>query len=181
MRSSLVKRMGMGLLIVGVLGFLFVQLAPVFTALEWMKPSTSSPSNQEAIEYEPPFTHEATGSFTGSDGKVRGEFRVEIAQSTEEVQYGMMYRKQMAPDMAMLFLMGEEKPQSFWMHNTYVALDIVFIDGKNTVVNVQKNCTPLTDTPRPSEGPALFVVELQGGTADRIGIVPGDHWAYTAL
>jgi uncharacterized membrane protein (UPF0127 family) len=139
-------------------------------------------ASENSASYSPPFTQEGVGSFlSATTGDTLQNFRVEVAERPDEVQYGMMYRKEMAEDMAMVFLMGAEEPQSFWMRNTYVSLDIVFINSQGTVVSIQENCTPLTDTPRPSEGPANVVVEVPGGTAKRIGLAPGDRWVWKRM
>lgn len=178
--NSMIKKIGLALLGLAGIGMIALQLGPACQRQESgsvFERGQEGTSAQEA--YEPAFTQEGSGAFLSASGKdTLRSYRVEIAEQPDEVQYGMMYRKHMDEDMAMVFLMGEETQQSFWMRNTYVALDIVFVNRSGTVVSIQENCTPLTDTPRPSEGPANVVVEVPGGTAQRIGLKPGDRWVW---
>lgn len=86
---------------------------------------------------------------------------------------GLMYRKQMDSNHGMLFVFPDEDLRSFWMRNTYLPLDIIFISATRKVVSVSENATPLTDTARPSEGPAKYVVEVNAGLAKTWGITKG--------
>ena len=178
-----IQKVGMALLLLAGIGFVALQVGP---ACQRQNSGSVYEHQENASEnsasYSPPFTQEGVGSFlSATTGDTLQNFRVEVAERPDEVQYGMMYRTEMAEDMAMVFLMGAEEPQSFWMRNTYVSLDIVFINSQGSVVSIQENCTPLTDTPRPSEGPANVVVEVPGGTAKRIGLAPGDRWVWKRM
>jgi uncharacterized membrane protein (UPF0127 family) len=178
-----IQKVGMALLLLAGIGFVALQVGPACQRQNAGSVYENPESTQEnPASYSPPFTQEGVGSFlSATAGDTLQNFRVEVAERPDEVQYGMMYRTEMAEDMAMVFLMGAEEPQSFWMRNTYVSLDIVFINSQGTVVSIQENCTPLTDTPRPSEGPANVVVEVPGGTAKRIGLAPGDRWVWKRM
>ena len=88
-------------------------------------------------------------------------------------QVGMMYRKKLADDRGMLFIFPEEKPRSFWMKNTYVELDIIFIDSAFVVTNVVHRAVPLTTTSRKSTRDALYVVEVRGGLAEKWRVTSG--------
>lgn len=116
--------------------------------------------------YEPEFSKEGELWIQSGEGDTLATLDIEIAESDEEVQYGMMYRKHMAPNTGMLFLMGEERPQSFWMKNTYIPLDIIYINSNKEIVSIQKNAEPLSEKSLPSEGPASFVLEVPGGFSD---------------
>lgn len=179
--NRLMKQVGTGLLLLAAAGFIALQVGPACQRQE--AGSVQDHGVEKTREaYEPPFTQEGVGAFiSASTEDTLRKYRVEVAERPDEVQYGMMYRKHMDEDMAMVFLMGEETQQSFWMHNTYVSLDIVFVNRKGNVVSIQENCTPLTDTPRPSEGPANVVVEVPGGTAQRIGLKAGDRWVWNRI
>ncbi len=121
--------------------------------------------------YEPKFKKE--GVLTFIDPETGGTLKVidiEFADTPEEIQYGMMYRKTIDENTGMLFLMGKEGGQSFWMHNTYVSLDIIYINSKHAVVSIQKNAEPLKKTSLPSEGAASMVLEVKGGFSDRYGV-----------
>ena len=101
-------------------------------------------------------------------------FDIEIAEQPTERNYGMMYRKSMDPNMAMLFIMDREEPQSFWMKNTYVSLDIIYINENMEVVSIQKNARPLDETSLPSGEPAKYVLEVKGGLSDKLNLKKGD-------
>lgn len=101
------------------------------------------------------------------------EFFVEIADTDAERARGLMYRRELADDAGMLFLFEEPGRRSFWMRNTYVSLDIIYIDENGHVVSVADHTIPLSDQSLPSAGPALVVLEVVAGTADRIGIERG--------
>lgn len=126
-------------------------------------------------EYEPKFTKE--GELWIADGETQDTIKkidIEIADNETETQYGMMYRKHMDPNTGMLFFMDSERQQSFWMKNTYVSLDIVYINSNFEIVSIQKNAEPLNTQSLPSEGPALYVLEVIGGFSDTHGIGKGD-------
>ena len=101
----------------------------------------------------------------------RGE--IEVADTPEEQAQGLMYRDSMKDSQGMLFLFDREEPLSFWMKNTRLPLDIIFIDNDKRVVSIAKNCKPYSLDPRESEKPARYVLELNGGLCERVGIVPG--------
>jgi len=102
-------------------------------------------------------------------------FTVEIADSPEEQQRGLMFRRELADDVGMLFLYDEERPLSYWMHNTYIPLDIIYINHEGRIVSIQRDAQPLNDTSLPSYEPAIAVLEVNGGTADRLGFGEGDE------
>lgn len=98
---------------------------------------------------------------------------IELAERPDEIQYGMMYRRSIPPKSGMLFLMPTEAQQSFYMKNTYVPLDIIYINDSLKVVSIQKNAEPLQEKSLPSKGPASKVLEVKGGFSDQYGIKPG--------
>lgn len=147
----------------------------IFTIFPVGGPGSSPGSvNRKPVTYEPKFQKEGELAFVnpGSGDTIKA-ITIEIAENPEEIQYGMMYRKNMDPNTGMLFLMGEERPQSFWMKNTYVSLDIIYINSKNEIVSIQKNAQPLSETSLPSEGAASMVLEVKGGFSDQHGIQKG--------
>lgn len=103
------------------------------------------------------------------------KFQVEIADSPREREFGMMCRKSMAPNRGMLFIFDRPAPQAFWMRNTLIPLDIIYIGADGRVVSIVRNARPLDESPLPSAGPALAVLELAGGRAAQIGLLPGDR------
>lgn len=106
------------------------------------------------------------------NGKSHG-FRVEVARTKEEQEKGLMFRTSMGPDEGMLFPSSFPQVRVFWMKNTILPLDIVFIGSDHLVSNIAANATPYSLDPIPSDGPAIAVLELNGGRAAALGITPG--------
>ena len=102
-------------------------------------------------------------------------FSVEIADNDAERERGLMFRKEMAPDHGMLFDFQHDQPVSFWMHNTYLPLDMLFIAGDGRIVRIAENAKPMSDDLIPSGAPVRAVLELNGGTARSLGIAAGDR------
>lgn len=102
------------------------------------------------------------------------EFKVEIADDDRETAIGLMFRRQMADDEGMLFDFGAEQPKSFWMRNTYIPLDMLFIKADGTIESIAERTTPLSEKSVPSKGPVRFVLEINGGLSDTLGITAGD-------
>ena len=102
------------------------------------------------------------------------EFQVEIADDPRETEIGLMYRRQMAQNEGMLFDFGAEAPRSFWMQNTYIPLDMLFIKADGTIDSIAERATPLSEKSVPSKGAVRFVLEINGGLSDTLGIEAGD-------
>ena len=103
----------------------------------------------------------------------RHRFTVELADTPGERSRGLMFRESMPADHGMLFDFQTEQPVAFWMKNTPLPLDMVFIDGSGTVVQVAADTTPYSEAAIPSRQPVRAVLELNAGTAERLGIGPG--------
>jgi uncharacterized protein len=102
-------------------------------------------------------------------------FQVEIAKDEASRERGLMYRRYMPPERGMLFEFDADTPVSFWMKNTYIPLDMIFISPKGVVTRVIANAEPLSETILPSGGPCIAVLEVNGGVAAGIGLKPGDQ------
>ena len=100
---------------------------------------------------------------------------VEVMRSRDELERGLMFRRQMPADHGMLFDFGSPQLVTMWMKNTYLPLDMVFIAADGRVVSVKQNAEPLSETTIYSGGSVLGVLELNAGVAARIGIRPGDR------
>lgn len=148
----------------------------VFTSIPMGGDKKPANRNSQVVkEYEPKFTKEGELWFADNESQdTILKIDIEIADNASETQYGMMYRKHMDPNTGMLFFMDSERQQSFWMKNTYVSLDIIYINSNFEIVSIQKNAEPLNTQSLPSEGPALYVLEVIGGFSDRHGIGKGD-------
>ena len=112
-------------------------------------------------------------SVTGANGT--NQFSVEIAASGAERARGLMYRRSLADDAGMLFDFKTEQAITMWMRNTYVSLDMIFIDADGRIGHIVANTTPLSDTVIPSRIEARFVLEVKAGTSERLGIEVGDR------
>jgi uncharacterized membrane protein (UPF0127 family) len=108
------------------------------------------------------------------------DYQVEIANDEASRERGLMNRRFMAADRGMLFEFDRDAPQAFWMKNTYIPLDMVFISRAGIVTNVVANAEPLSERVIPSGPPCAAVLELNGGAAAAIGLKVGDkiHHAF---
>jgi len=102
-------------------------------------------------------------------------FTIELALTPAQQQQGLMFRRRMAANAGMLFVFGQS-PQimDFWMHNTYIPLDILFITPGGRIVDLHERAVPMSDAIIVSKAPVIAVLELNGGTVDRLGIKLGD-------
>jgi uncharacterized membrane protein (UPF0127 family) len=124
---------------------------------------------------EPPFVKNGELSFlAAADRRPIKRIAIEIADNDARREQGLMYRKSMADTNGMLFLFPTSEPQNFWMHNTYIPLDIIYVDENRTIVTIARNCKPLNDDNIPSYKNAQYVVEVNGGFCDKYGIKEGD-------
>jgi hypothetical protein len=102
------------------------------------------------------------------------KFDVEMAVTEAQREHGLMFRKQLGPYQGMLFDFFHEQPVTFWMKNTLIPLDMVFIAGDGTIKHIHANAVPLSTDTIPSEFPVRAVLEINGGSARLLGIKPGD-------
>jgi uncharacterized membrane protein (UPF0127 family) len=101
-------------------------------------------------------------------------FVVELARTDEERARGLMFRKELPDGRGMLFDFQREQDVSFWMKNTYIPLDMIFIRADGTIRRIAANTEPLSERGVPAGGPVRYVLEVIGGTARKLGIEPGD-------
>jgi uncharacterized membrane protein (UPF0127 family) len=102
------------------------------------------------------------------------EFMVEIADDDRETARGLMFRRSMPEDEGMLFDFKRERPARFWMRNTYIPLDMLFIKADGTIESIAEETTPLSEEGVPSKGPVRYVLEINGGLSEKLGIDAGD-------
>ena len=109
-------------------------------------------------------------------------YNVEIADDDAERQRGLMYRNHMSDDHGMLFVFEHEEPQSFWMMNTHIPLDILYFDAGRKLVSASRNTPPCSSGVNcpsyPSKGRAKYVLELNAGQAKAIGLKEGDRMSF---
>jgi uncharacterized protein len=105
-------------------------------------------------------------------------FSVEIADTEPAREKGLMFRKKLPEGQGMLFDFQSEQPVTFWMQNTYIPLDMIFIRGNGRILSIAENTKPLSTRMIPSGGPVRGVLEVIGGTVRKLGIAPGDRVAF---
>ncbi len=113
--------------------------------------------------------HTAKGDFA---------FTLEIADDEASREKGLMYRTTLAPDAGMLFDYHHEQQATFWMQNTLIPLDMVFIGADGTVKTIHVNARPMDTTTIPSIVPVRFVLEIAGGRSQEIGLKVGDKFEH---
>jgi uncharacterized membrane protein (UPF0127 family) len=99
---------------------------------------------------------------------------VEVVRKRRDIRHGLMYRQHMPPDQGMLFLMGENVVHTFWMKNTLIPLDMIFIKSDKTIAGIVENTEPLTTERRSVDEPSLYVLEVNAGWTKKHGVSAGD-------
>jgi uncharacterized membrane protein (UPF0127 family) len=102
-------------------------------------------------------------------------FQVEMAITPEEKEHGLMFRRELPEGQGMLFDFQFDQNVAFWMKNTYIPLDMLFIRADGRILRIAENTEPLSERNIPSGGPVRAVLEVIGGTAKKLGIAPGDR------
>ena len=153
----------------------------VWAALPLLALAACSPSSGEAgprSAEAAPTVHPVSGlkvvTLTVTHAGQPHAFRVELAQSEPQQAQGLMFRTAMGADEGMIFPMNPPRGASFWMRNTLIPLDIVFIGTDGRISNIAANAIPGDETPLSSIAAVRGVLELNGGRAAQLGIVPGD-------
>lgn len=109
------------------------------------------------------------------NGDIR-KFKVEVAKTPVDIEVGLMHRRALGVDQGMIFQLGKQpRVAGFWMKNTPIPLDILFIDDKGSIVKIHENAVPFSLTSISSEVPVIGVLEIAGGTARSKGIQVGDQ------
>ncbi len=103
------------------------------------------------------------------------KFTVELAATAKEQEIGLMHRNAMAEDHGMIFDFHEERRAAFWMRNTFIPLDMIFIRDNGVIEAIKDNAVPHSEAPIGPRQPVRAVLELVGGAAQKMGIKPGDR------
>lgn len=162
-------------------------------ALALLAACAQEPAAQEAVQPSPAPSAAVSGSapapMGGAVGQAPAGFEVlevvtpsgrtrlfvEIADTEAKREKGLMFRKEVPPDRGMLFDFKTPREVAFWMKNTLIPLDIIYIRADGSVLSIARNTTPLSEAPIPSGGPIVGVLELAGGRAGELGLMPGDR------
>jgi uncharacterized membrane protein (UPF0127 family) len=102
-------------------------------------------------------------------------FRVEVAETPSQMEQGLMFRTSLPPDAGMLFIYAQPTVATMWMRNTMIPLDMLFVDAQGRIVNIHQRAVPQSLDVIAATAPVRAVIELNGGTAARLGIEPGDR------
>jgi len=127
------------------------------------------------------FKKEAVLSIINNENRDVATFDIELASSPYERQTGLMYRETMKENQGMLFVFEAAAPRSFYMKNTLIPLDLIFLNANLEIISIQKNTIPKSMDPIPSNGDAQYVLEIIGGQSDALQITPGMKIKYTVL
>ncbi len=169
-------------LMVGVL--FFVMLSFILTSIpnfggkgtsKAASVNTPATANAPAPRSSTTFTKQGTLSIIRQNNPEPLVVAIEVADTETKRNQGLMYRRHMEQNQGMLFFMEKLKEQSFYMRNTYISLDIIYLDQNKKIVSIAKNTEILSDNSIPSNGDALYVLELVAGYADTFGLQAGDQ------
>lgn len=136
--------------------------------------ATEPPGAPEPEESPIPFRTDGTLDFL-REGEPVLSIDIEIADTDSAMERGMMQRTGFPPMSGMLFIFDRERPQSFWMANTPVALDLIFIDTDSNLVSIAKYAKPFSAESITSEGPAQYVLEVPAGFSDTYGLTTNER------
>lgn len=158
-----------------LVGFLSLLAAALFTAHHVLAQasSTRDPAQVEQAQAAQAKVAELEPLVLATAGGNQ-RFMVELVDTDETRGRGLMFRKQLAADYGMLFDFLRMQDTYFWMKNTYVSLDMIFIREDGVIARIAQNTTPLSERVIPSGAPVRFVLEVNAGTAARIGLKAGD-------
>jgi uncharacterized membrane protein (UPF0127 family) len=141
----------------------------IFTALLCMVAAVSA-----LVGCKPAIEHPTVEiEFLNPEGKSIRSFEVEVVSTPSTRARGLMFRREVGEGSGMLFVFPDEKVQSFWMKNTLIPLDMVFVSKEMKVVGILENVPPLTEDPRYVDSPSLYVLEFAGGTMKKVGVSAG--------
>lgn len=126
------------------------------------------------------FTHEGDLSvFSNASDTVKTKLNIEFAETDYETQTGLMYRKGMESNQGMLFIFPDQRMHSFYMKNTEFPLDIIYIKENLRIASFQENAQPLNESGLTSQVPIKYVLEINGGLAQELGLSIGDSISFS--
>jgi len=144
--------------------------------------SSCKEENKTIKQVEVTFTKEGELTlYKGINDTIITKLDIEIAKTNQEVQTGLMYRKSMKTNQGMLFVFPQIRERSFYMKNTRIPLDLIFLDNNKTIVSFQENAKPFNEASLPSNAPAQFVLEVNAGFAEKWLLEVGDKMDYFEL
>jgi uncharacterized membrane protein (UPF0127 family) len=173
--SNYSKAKGKPFIYIAVLLMVVLVMAVVFNPNRQTKRMFDKRTNpQESTSSEPQFVMQGELTFLKNDSTVITKIDIEIADDDAKRERGLMYRKQMMLNQGMLFIFAEESLQSFWMKNTWLPLDILYLDAQKKIVRIHENVAILSEQSIPSDFPAKYVVEVNAGFCALYNIQTGN-------
>jgi len=160
-----------GLLKIGAATLILIFI--LFLILNYL-PKSTKPDNAKMPHEIIKFQKDGELTFHSADGKYISQIEIEIADNDNKRTTGLMDRLEMKENRGMLFLFPYETIQSFWMHNTVIPLDMIFVNRENEIVTILKDTVPFDDGHYVSTAPASIVIEVNAGYTDRHGVKVGD-------
>jgi hypothetical protein len=163
-----------GRLLAGIAAVVLIALIAVLITLN-RPTSEQTPAMTSTSPNEPQFSKQGELSFLRQKSfEVIATISIERAETDEKRMQGLMFRSSMSDSAGMLFIFPQESPQEFWMKNTIISLDIIYVGAQKQIVSIQKYAEPYSERPLPSYKPAQYVVEVNAGFCDRHRIGEGD-------
>jgi uncharacterized membrane protein (UPF0127 family) len=168
------QKNGLSRLIIIVFAIIIALIFIVFSTYKPIRKKPSAIQNTTNSNPAPVFRKDGSLSIILSKSSSPLAIDIEIADDDPERMRGLMDRLSL-PEMAgMLFIFEKDEPRSFWMKNTFISLDIIYINSNKEIVSIQKYTQPKTTSSIPSEKPAKYVLEVNAGFTDKYEISPGD-------
>lgn len=164
--------------VVGALVLLACGLAA--QARDRKAPVRARVTDERAEDYVEPVLPRAKVWLKAADGGMR-EVEVEVAATPLTRSRGLMWRKELAAGHGMLFVFAEEEEQTFWMRNTLIPLDMIFINSEHRIVGIVENAEPRSFTRRGVGEPGRYVLEVPGGWSQEVGLSTGDRVRFEGL
>lgn len=167
------KKLKIGLIVLVAILILSALSFYLFKPKQQTLSSNAAPQPKVQV-YDPPFTKEGELKIQDADGKTIKHLSIEIADNPKEIQQGLMHRSSMADTAGMLFIFEEPMLHTFWMKNTKIPLDIIFVDQNFRIVSIAKYTTPYSENQISSEKEVLYVLEVNAGFSDKYGVKTAD-------
>lgn len=174
--SNYRKSKGRPVFYIAALLMVILIMAVIFNPDRAIKRMTQNQRNSPAsASSEPEFIKQGELTFFKADSTVIVKIDIEIADDDARRERGMMYRRQMELNRGMLFIFEDEDLRSFWMKNTYLPLDILYISAQKKIVRIHENVATLNERSIPSDFPAKYVLEVNAGFCSLYNILDGDE------
>jgi uncharacterized membrane protein (UPF0127 family) len=138
-------------------------------------PRIPPPATGAACPVEPQHGNLPTGEIAVKDATPTLKIQAELAKTEHDVQKGLMFRRSMSDNQGMLFKLDGRRDHTFWMHNTCIPLDMMFVEDDGLIVGIVEGAAPLTDDVRSCGCPSSYVLEVNGGWSRKHGVKPGQR------